>query len=343
MAAPEPAATPAASGSLRALAISDGATGNRRQAEALVAALGLSAPHVAVELSAPWSWLAPRLGWKFERSLPPDTLVAIEAAAPELVIGCGRRAAAVTAWLRAARGCRAIQILDPRMDTRHWDLVIAPLHDRISGANVLNTLGSLHAITPRLLAEAALRHADLTRLPAPRTALLLGGPLRGFRMDATYLDALFDLLEARRPGHTGALMVTTSRRTPPTLRAHIEARASRWPNRVWHPGGEDDNPYHGFLAHADEIVVTPDSVNMQSEACAIGLPVYTHAPVALPGKLGLFHAELVTRGHVRPLKASVPTDWRPVALREMSALVAAVRQRLGLGALSGEVERPSLP
>lgn len=343
MGAPESAVIHAASGRLRALAISDGATGNRRQAEALVAALGLSGPHVAVDLSAPWSWLAPRLGWQFERSLPPDTLAIIEAAAPELVVGCGRRAAAVTAWLRATRGCRAVQILDPRMDTRHWDLVIAPAHDKLSGANVLTTLGSLHAISPRLLAEAALRHADLTRLPTPRTALLLGGPLRGFRMDARYLDTLFNLLEARRPHHAGALMVTTSRRTPLALRAQIETRAAQWPGRVWHPGGEDDNPYHGFLAHADEIVVTPDSVNMQTEACALGLPVYTHAPVALPGKLGLFHAELIERGHVRPLKPSVPGDWTPLALREMPALVAAVRQRLGLGALGGEVERPSLP
>ncbi len=343
MAASDSAAMSAANSSLRALAVSDGATGNQRQAEALLAALGLSGPHIAVELAAPWSWLAPRLGWRFERSLKPATLAAIDAAAPELVVGCGRRAAAVTAWLRATRGCRSVQILDPRMDTRHWDLVIAPAHDKLTGANVLTTLGSLHAITPRLLAEAALRHADLTRLPAPRTALLLGGPLRGFKLDARYLDSLFNLLEARRPDHAGSLLVTTSRRTPTALRGQIEARASRWPCRVWHPGSEGINPYHGFLAHADEIVVSPDSINMQTEACALGLPVYTYAPVALPGKLGLFHTALIERGHVRPLKATIPSDWTPVALREMPAVVAAVRQRLGLGAGAGEIERPALP
>lgn len=333
------AGTAAPSAPLRALTVSDGATGNQRQAEALATALGLSAPHVAVTLAAPWSWLAPRLGWRFERSLPAATLAALEAAVPDLVIGCGRRAAAVTAWLRATRGCRAVQILDPRMDPRHWDLVIAPAHDRLSGPNVLTTLGSLHAITPRLLAEAALRHADLRRLPAPRTAVLIGGPLRGFRMDARYIDALFDLLAARRAADTGSLMVTSSRRTPPALRALIAARAAAWPARVWHPGGEGDNPYHGFLAHADEIVVTPDSVNMQSEACALGLPVYTHAPSPLPGKLKLFHDELVGRGHARPLKATRPEDWQPVALREMPALVAAVRSRLGLGGHATEVPR----
>ena len=33
------------------------------------------------------------------------------------------------------------------------------------------------------------------------------------------------------------------------------------------------------------IVVTPDSVNMLSEACATGVPVYTHAPLGVAGRL----------------------------------------------------------
>ena len=35
-----------------------------------------------------------------------------------------------------------------------------------------------------------------------------------------------------------------------------------------------DNPYYGYLALADEFIVTADSISMLSEACATGKPVH---------------------------------------------------------------------
>src|SRR5699024_11471290 len=49
-------------------------------------------------------------------------------APPALAIGCGRQAALATRLVRDT-GARAVQILDPRLDPSHWDLVIAPEHD----------------------------------------------------------------------------------------------------------------------------------------------------------------------------------------------------------------------
>ena len=70
---------------------------------------------------------------------------ALIAKPPALAIGCGRQAALATRLLRA-RGSQAVQILDPRIDPRHWDLVIAPEHDTLRGDNVIPTLGSLHPV-----------------------------------------------------------------------------------------------------------------------------------------------------------------------------------------------------
>src|SRR3546814_409449 len=108
--------------------VTDGAAGNVRQAMALAQALGFPAPqqwnlHTAV----PWRWLAPRrlpmaahaFGAAFAQAL---------AQPPTLVIGCGRQGALASRVLRDA-GAKAVQILDPRIDPRHWDAVIAPAHD----------------------------------------------------------------------------------------------------------------------------------------------------------------------------------------------------------------------
>ena len=46
------------------------------------------------------------------------------------------------------------------------------------------------------------------------------------------------------------------------------------PERCWVWDGGGDNPYLALLADADAIFVTPDSVNMASEAAATGRPVY---------------------------------------------------------------------
>ena len=57
--------------------------------------------------------------------------------------------AALATRLLRQRGARAVQILDPRVPTRHWDLVIAPEHDGLEGANVIATAGSVWSCAAR--------------------------------------------------------------------------------------------------------------------------------------------------------------------------------------------------
>ena len=60
---------------------------------------------------------------------------------------------------------------------------------------------------------------------------------------------------------------------------------------------EIENPYFGFLALADHIIVTGDSVSMCSEACAAEAPVYIYAPQGTVGKKhALLHRELYREG-----------------------------------------------
>jgi hypothetical protein len=204
---------------------------------------------------------------------------------------------------------------------------VAPAHDRLVGDNVIAVSGALHAITAGVLAEAALRHADLARVPAPRTALLVGGPNHAQRIDARYVDALVERLRGWHAHDGGGFLVTTSRRTPPAVLRRLRDSLADLPCRVWGSEADGANPYLGMLAHAQRIVVTPDSANLMSEACATGKPVFVFAPEPVRGKLGDLYQALLAEGRVRPLREA-PAVWTPPApAREAQAVAAQVWSR----------------
>lgn len=307
------------------LVLTDGAAGNERQALALATAMGVTPRVVRIRLPRPWSWFAPHLKLGAWRALPRALHQELAAGRPDIVIGCGRAAALATALVRAETGAFAVQILDPRAPPDAWDLVIAPAHDALAGDNVLTTIGSLNAITPARLAAAALEHPQLAALPGPRTAVLVGGPTGAARIDAAYVADLLQHLARWRAREGGSFLATTSRRTPPAVAETL--RASAGPDdRVYSGAHDGPNPYLAFLAHAQRIVVTPDSVNLVSEACATGRPVYCLVREPVRGKLAAFHRALLDTNRIRPLEAE-PVPYEPVPLRETQAVADEVLRR----------------
>jgi len=305
--------------------ISDGAAGNERQALALASALGVSARVMSLPLRAPWAWFAPRRIPGGRLALAPRDRAGFEAPWPDVAIGCGRSAALLTRMLRdlSAGDCYCVQILDPRIDPRHWDAVIAPRHDRLEGPNVLHTLGSLNPIDDAWLASGRDAFPDFEALPRPRVALLVGGPRRGIEFDERLSQRLIETVGTVARG--GSVLATASRRTPPGFTARLRDALAGFPGFFWN--GEGTNPYPGLLGWGDHIVVTPDSVNMLSEACAAGVPVHTVATAPLPEKIARFHAALRERG----LLAEAGEPRAAVApLRETQAVAAELRTRMAV-------------
>jgi mitochondrial fission protein ELM1 len=303
--------------------ISDGAAGNERQALALAAALGASARVLTLPLRVPWTWFAPRRFPGGRLALTARDRAGFAPPWPDIAIGCGRSAALLTRMLRGlSRGnCYTVQILDPRIDPRHWDAVIAPRHDRLEGANVLTTLGSLNLIDDAWLASGREAFPDFAAFPRPRVALLVGGPRRGIEFDGALLRRLVETVGGIV--QDGSVLATTSRRTPAAFAGSLRDRLAAFPCAFWN--GEGTNPYPGVLAWADRIVVTPDSVNMLSEACATGVPAHTASAAPLPDKLARFHAALREQGLLTEpgtARADVPP------LRETQAIAAELRKRM---------------
>jgi mitochondrial fission protein ELM1 len=309
--------------------LTDGAAGNRRQALALAEALTPSIREMVVDLRAPWSWFAPRAlpGARMAPGRGEDNLLPPW---PKLAIGCGRQAAWATRHIRRWSGgaCLAVQILDPRIDPAHWDLVVAPKHDRVRGENVLHTLGSLHPIDDAWLADGRDAFAPFAALPAPRLGVLIGGPRRGAPFDARAGEAFLAAVRARHAADGGSVLVAVSRRTPAAMLPRVRAAFAGLPGVVWTGSDDGPNPYPGILGWADRLVVTPDSVNMLSEACATGRPVHTFASAPLPEKLARFHGELRAAGLLHDVDATPPGTQPP--LRETAAIATEIRRHLGL-------------
>ena len=307
---------------MHALILSEPYAGLQAQAVGLAERAGLEPALRPLRPRGLWSHLPARF-WP-----DPATVLAFatEPPLPGLIIGCGGVAAALGAQLRT-RGHQVVQVQNPRMDPRKFDLVVVNAHDGLTGANVIVTRTALHRITPTRLAQARARWERVfAALPRPLVSVLVGGSNGRFRLDSTTATALAHQLAGMMRAEHWGLALTPSRRTAPSVMAAM--RAVLEPLGAWIWNGVGDNPYEGLLACADAIVVTGDSVSMISEAAATEVPVLI-AP--LPGRsrrIAAFTAGLLAAGRVR-LYSGALDCWPTARLDDTDLAASALRDRLG--------------
>jgi len=274
----------------------------------LADALGFRPEVKRIRVRAPWRWLPPRL-W-------PRPLTALSRAGdplappwPDLLIASGRKAAApARAVRRASRGATfTVFVQAPPVDPASFDAVVAPRHDAVTGSTVIPVVGALTRVTRKRLEEAHRRVRPQVRdLPTPRVAVLIGGSSKAHRLSAAVAQQLADGLQTMHARTGCSFLVTTSRRTGTDNARRLRAALSGIPHVFYEAGvSAGENPYFGFLAHAEEIVVSEDSVTMACEAAATGRPVQV---VPLEGgkpKFDRFHAQLRDLGIARPFDGAL--------------------------------------
>ncbi|MHA1114464.1 MAG: mitochondrial fission ELM1 family protein, partial [Alphaproteobacteria bacterium] len=166
----------------------------------------------------------------------------------------------------------------------------------------------------------------LAHLPHPRVAVLIGGDNKAYRLTAEAADRLGRQLAALARDGGAGLMVTPSRRTGAENERILRDHLTGLPVEFW--DGTGDNPYYAYLALADAIVATCDSVNMVSEACSTGKPVHV---VALDGpgsaKFRRFHQALEADGLTRPFRGQLE-QWTYPPLDDMTSLADEIGRRL---------------
>ena len=243
--------------------------------------------------------LAEALGWPFELKpvrhrllgAPLDLLrctglfgIDAESAArfvppwPDLLIAAGMRNEAIGRWVRQASGgrCRIVHVGRPWADPRTFDLVVATPQYRLPGhPQVLQNALTLHRVTGERLAEAADAHAErIARLPGPRIAVIVGGSSGPYAFGVRAARRLARQASELAASLGGSLLVSTSSRTPAVVTRTL-ADSISVPHELYRwRAGDPQNPYYAYLAAAERIVVSFDSIAMISEAAATGKALY---------------------------------------------------------------------
>lgn len=300
--------------------VTDGKSGMESQCLGLSEALELEPKIFRIVLREPWRSLAPHLRGGLANAFVDNPF---SPPWPDLLIATGRQSVPASLFLRKrSPQTKRVQIQNPAIDPRNFDLVIAPIHDDLWGTNVIHTIGALHRATPGQLAAGAGALAPrIAGFPHPRIGVLIGGASGAYRFGPEDARVLARELVQQATALGGSLLVTPSRRTGAENIAVLRDALSGTPGFFWN--GSGDNPYFGILGSADVLLVTADSVNMITEACASGRPVYVYE---LPGgteKSGRFHEGLYLRGYARAYRGSLeplPTN----RLYEMIRVARAV-------------------
>ncbi len=306
--------------------LTNGLAGMESQARGLAGALDVAAEVKRVRLR--WMWGCMR---RLVTSLPLGATTSdsdkLAPPWPDLVISCGQSSAALARAVKAASGGRtiAVHIQNPGFDPRLLDLVIAPRHDGLAGANVVVTRAAIHPVTPEKLAEGVREWGPkLAHLPRPLVGVLVGGSNGRHVLSGAAISRLADNLAALSREFGAGLAVTPSRRTDGASQAALRARLASLPAYVW--DGQGANPYFGLLGLADAIVVTEDSVSMISEALATGKPVYIASLEGGSRRLDRFTRELIEEGIARPF-AGTFERWSYPRFDDTERAAAEIRRR----------------
>jgi mitochondrial fission protein ELM1 len=196
---------------------------------------------------------------------------------PDLVIAGSRRSAPVARWIKKQSGgvTRLVHLMHTQAPLEHFDLIITTPQYRLpSRPNVLHNAAPLNRIDPERLTAAAAQWAEqFTSLPRPYTAVLVGGNSSTFVLDPPTAAQLGRVTSTHVRASGGALLLTTSARTPAAAADALFA-AIDCPAYCYRWRAEDQqNPYYAFLALADQFIVTVDSASLLAEACAMSKPV----------------------------------------------------------------------
>jgi mitochondrial fission protein ELM1 len=266
----------------RVWVLTDHKPGHTTQSEGLAHELGW--PHERIDLEFNLLQELPNAWTRGTRlSLTPTSAQRLQAPWPDLVIATGRRTAPVASWIRkqSRGGTRTVHMgRIGAFENDVFDLAVVPAYACLyPDPRRIDTAAPVTRVSAASLERAAARWApEFAAAPAPRLALLVGGkdPEHEFRGHQARKMGR-DVAElAHREG--GSVFCTTSRRTSLRVAEHLEGALGETCAHFhrWDGSRPSENPYMGYLALADALVVTGESASMLAEACATGKPVYIY-------------------------------------------------------------------
>lgn len=215
--------------------------------------LGLSSHQWPGDIGPPWPDVVVASGW-----LPSVVARGIAA----------RNLANTRLILLGRRGGRVDETQHIGLVCRHFDLPPNPRE--------LQTTLPPSKVAEKQLAAARHRWPELYAEDARlKVAMLVGGDTAQHVLEADTAHSLAQAVSREVEAAGGQLAVLTSRRTSKASSDGIQAALNQHDVfEAWNAHAGETNPYLGYLANADVLIVTGESESMLAEAVATGKPVY---------------------------------------------------------------------
>lgn len=248
---------------------------------------------------------------------------------PDLVLSISRRTAPIARWIKKQSNSQTkiIQLIHPgSVGIEDFDLVLVSEHDRHkkSTPNMVYITGCPHRITEKSMQEAHEKWQPIfSQLPQPLTTVIVGGAIKNKAFTAENAQQFGQEIREIHQKTGGSILITSSRRTGAEAEKIIMEELRDIPAYTYLWGEKKDNPFMGFLACGEKIIITGDSVSMCSEACGSGNPVL------------IFEGEnWLTKKHQRFIKSLYDGSYA-IAAEDPQALAFKPRQRLDTSAIIG--------
>jgi mitochondrial fission protein ELM1 len=197
---------------------------------------------------------------------------------PDLLIAMGRRCLPIARWIRRASGQQTRLVHLGRkglVAPNEFALLISCAHFQLPPhpQRMVVPLPPTKVTARRLAAARSEWEGLMKNTHAPHVVLLVGGETAHHRFTPSQAAEMLRQAETAALALGGALTVVTSRRTSPAAIAAMRDAARQAAFHLWKPH-EVKNPYLGYLAWADVLIVTGESESMLAEAAATAKPLY---------------------------------------------------------------------
>ena len=252
----------------KGLLLTEGMHGMISQVEGLAKALDIDFTHHKVELNSFWKLIPPKLTpiskLTFKNFDPNDF---------DIIISCGRKSVIPSIYLKknSKKKVYNIHIQDPKVSLNHFDCVVAPEHDGLSGENVLLSKGAIHYLTQEEINNN--RNYLIEKLDKDKSYLLLilGGPNKYYDYTDQNLTKIFHQVKKVLEDNKLQMIIIPSMRTPNNI---INLANDYFGKEHLVIKNVDKKAYLSGLSLSKYIVVTCDSTSMISEAALTGKPIY---------------------------------------------------------------------
>lgn len=271
------------------------------------------------------------------KKLPKKQIEAIKDF-PEIIISAGRKSATCALYLKekSNKQSKVIQIMNPNINLKKFDLIILPKHDKIlshNHPNIINTIGALTKIDEKTITQEQKKFEnwfDCNR--QYRIVLMLGGSSNKTNFSENSAIHLAKITSKIVKNMNAKLFILNSPRSGKKISDALKSTLDC--DHVFFDWNElskkGENPYLAALAMGNFFIITGDSVSMISECCSTGKPVYIFDEAEISSKKHrLFHKDLINNNYAKRLdmRTIELENFIPRKLQELQRISKIVKER----------------